>query len=200
MKLYGTTTSPFVRRVRVVAAEVGAPLQLVDVRGKEGEAKLRAVTPIWKMPVAELDGRVLFDSQVIAEYLVHRFGYGDLRKPPDGDPWRERNLISVIDGVLEARINVFYFERDGEEHSRAPHLAKQRARVDSGLAWLASELRGHWFTREPRIGLAEVALQTTLDWLVGRVGYPLEQLPSLERFRREHASHPSFQATDPARP
>ena len=50
MKLYGTTTSPFVRRVRVVAAEVGEPVELVNTAPDIGQAQLREVSPIRKVP------------------------------------------------------------------------------------------------------------------------------------------------------
>ena len=65
MKLYGTTTSPFVRRVRIVAAELDVAYDLINTAHDDGQAQLRAVSPIWKVPVAELDGQTLFDSQII---------------------------------------------------------------------------------------------------------------------------------------
>ena len=55
MKLYGTTTSPFVRRVRVVAAEVGEPIEIIDTATDAGQAKLREVSPIRKVPVAVIE-------------------------------------------------------------------------------------------------------------------------------------------------
>jgi glutathione S-transferase len=54
MKLYGTTTSPFVRRVRVVADEVGEPIELVNTATDDGQAALLAISPIRKVPVAVL--------------------------------------------------------------------------------------------------------------------------------------------------
>ena len=58
MKLYGTTTSPFVRRVRVVATEVGQAFDLINTAHDAGTAALKAVSPIWKVPVVEVGGRV----------------------------------------------------------------------------------------------------------------------------------------------
>ena len=46
MRLYGTLTSPYVRRVRIVATEIGVPCELVA----PDAALLHAVTPIWKVP------------------------------------------------------------------------------------------------------------------------------------------------------
>ena len=68
MKLYGTRTSPFVRRVRIVGEMVGAPLELIDASTDEGQTLLRTITPIWKVPVLE-DGpdNTIFDSAVISD-------------------------------------------------------------------------------------------------------------------------------------
>src|SRR5258705_9543 len=58
MKLYGTAASPFVRRVRVTAAEVGEPVELVNTATEAGHAELRALSPIWKVPVAIVEPAV----------------------------------------------------------------------------------------------------------------------------------------------
>ena len=66
--LFGTTTSPFVRRVRVVCLEKGLPFTLVPALTDEGQAALRAVSPVWKVPVVQLDdGGVVYDSRVILD-------------------------------------------------------------------------------------------------------------------------------------
>ena len=54
MTLYGTTTSPYVRRVRVVTLELGLPLTWVDTFTDAGQAALRARSPVWKVPVVEI--------------------------------------------------------------------------------------------------------------------------------------------------
>src|SRR6478672_6182552 len=126
MKLYGTTTSPFVRRVRIVAAELGEPVELVDTATEEGTRALQAVTPLWKVPVAELDGELLFDSRVICDALVAARGWGPLRPSVAADA----NLRTVADGALDSAINWFYLvRRDGAE-TDLPYLRKQRERVD----------------------------------------------------------------------
>ena len=87
MKLYGTTTSPFVRRVRVVAAEVGEPVERIDTAPDAGQAQLREVSPIRKVPVAVIDGRTIYDSRVINEWLTTTRGFHGLA--PAHDRWRE---------------------------------------------------------------------------------------------------------------
>jgi glutathione S-transferase len=47
MNLYGTTTSPYVRRVRFVLEDLELPYTLVDVFTDAGQAELRARNPLW---------------------------------------------------------------------------------------------------------------------------------------------------------
>jgi glutathione S-transferase len=198
MKLYGTTTSPYVRRVRIVAAEVGTPFELHRTASPEGQKQLREVTPIWKVPVAEIDGKVIFDSHVIIEYLLRTRGSGPLRSA-GGERWvREQNLITAVDGAHDAAVNLFQYERDGFDLSGCVFAAKQRDRVKAILAWLERELRGVWLTEEPRLGLSEIALVTLLDWLVFRNRYPVDSHPGLVAFRAAHADRPTFSTTFPA--
>src|SRR4051812_28576298 len=101
MQLYGTTTSPYVRRVRVVAHEVGRKVTLRDINQDDVQAEMRAKNPLWKVPTAELDGRVLFDSHIIIEYLLARAGGSPLRKVEGDEVWREKTLLAAIDGALD---------------------------------------------------------------------------------------------------
>jgi len=196
MKIYGTASSPYVRRVRVVAAELGVSCALVDTTGEDGQKVLRAVSPVWKMPAAELDEQVLFDSHVIIDYLVHHRGHGALR--PAGDRWREANVHTVIDTVLDSAINVRLMRLDGADPTKIAYLAKQRARVASSLGWIEGQLRGGYFTDDARLGLTELALFTALDWMMFREEFPVRERLALVAFMEVHAGRASLQATRPS--
>jgi glutathione S-transferase len=198
MKLYGTTTSPFVRRVRIVATELGVSFDRIDTVGEEGQNTLRGVTPIWKAPVAEIDGEVVFDSHIIIEHLLRRHGYGPLRTAGGASWLREQNLVTSIDGALDAAVNLFQLGREGIDLDSAPYLVKQRERVDSILTWIEGKLRGIWLTDEPRLGLAEIALVTALQWMMFRERYPVESHAALKKFVDGHADRPSIRDTYPA--
>src|SRR5688572_16418336 len=119
MKLYGTTTSPFVRRVRIVAAEINEPFDRIETATDEGQAALRAISPIRKVPVAVIDGRTIYDSHTIIEYLTLTRGYGALEPPRDR--WREHNLVNAVDAALDAVIQLFYLRRDGVAIAGTPY-------------------------------------------------------------------------------
>lgn len=196
LQLFGTPTSPYVRRVRVTAIELGLPLELVDTRQEAGQAALRAASPIWKVPVLAGEGREpLLDSRVICAALVREHGPGPLRVPSDPD--LEANLVNVADGALDALINAFYLQLDGVDPASVPYLVKQRERAAACVDWLAGRLRGVWLTEEEKLGPAEVALQTALDWMVFRDRHPVDADPRLAAFRAFHGARPSFEETFP---
>jgi glutathione S-transferase len=181
MKLIGTRTSPFVRRVRIVAQVVGAPLELCDSSTDEGRAALERASPIWKVPVLDTgDAGVVLDSHDIIDYLIERFGAGALALPAAEDRLHAQNRIHVIDGALDAAINVLYLRREGIVPDAAPYLKKQMDRVASALSWLEADLAARPVPeRGGAFGLFEIALVTTLDWMRFRDMYPVERHPGL---------------------
>jgi glutathione S-transferase len=200
MKLYGTTTSPFVRRVRVVATEVGEPIELINTAPPEGQAQLRAASPIWKVPVAIVDesvagGLTLYDSRVIIEWLTTTHGWGDL-KPPRGR-WHEQNLLNAIDTALDSVIQLFYLRRDGIAVEGTPFEKHNFGRADSIFTWLATQLAPDGRGFGEGLSLVEVSLIAALDWMDFRKTYPTERVGKLEGVRAAWGKHPSLAATRP---
>jgi glutathione S-transferase len=187
MRVYGTVTSPFVRRVRAVAHETGEPVELIDVLAPEGQAALRALTPLWKVPTVELDGRVLWESSVIVDELLRR--PSSFRATCDVD---ERMTIAAIDDATLCLVRLFYLQRDGLDVTQPPYLVKERARATSTLQWLHGKLRGPWLTQHDAFGRAELALATSLAWIEFRA---LHDVTPFAAFRAAHADRPSLATT-----
>ena len=83
MRLLGTLRSPYVRKVRVVAAEAGlidrVTLDERAVHLADYSPEVMAINPLNKVPtLIDDDGTVVFDSLVICEYLAHKAGRDDL--------------------------------------------------------------------------------------------------------------------------
>lgn len=189
MKLYGSTTSPFVRRVRVVAAEVGEPIEWIDTAVEAGQAALREISPIRKVPVAVLDGQTVFDSRAIMEWLTSARGYGGLAAPRAR--WRERNVMNAIDAALESMIMLFSMKRDGVAVDDTPFAKRQFDRVEAIFAWLGGELSAHQF------GVPELSAICALDWMDFRKTYPTEHAAALVPVREAWRDRPSLAATRP---
>lgn len=189
MKLYGTTTSPFVRRVSIVAAELGMPVEPVDTASEAGQAALREVSPIRKVPVAIVDGRTLFDSRVIVDWLTTTRGHGGI--DPARDRWREQNQLNAIDAAIDSTIQIMYLRRDGVAVDGSAFAKRQLDRTAAILDWLGDELSAS------RFGLAELSLICALDWMDFRSVYPTERATRVAPIRAAWAERPSIASTRP---
>src|SRR3954467_13955094 len=75
MKLYFSPPSPFSRKVRVVAHELGLKLEEIEI-SSPGNMEFRKINPLGKIPAPGLDaGSARFGSPVFCEYHTD-FGGG----------------------------------------------------------------------------------------------------------------------------
>ena len=109
MKLYWSSRSPYVRKVMICAHERGIAGSIERVRAvvslAQADAKVMADNPLGKIPtLIRDDGRSLYDSAVICEYL-DSLGSGPALFPPHGDP--RLNALrrhALGDGMLDTLI------------------------------------------------------------------------------------------------
>jgi len=194
MKLLGTTTSPYTRKVRILLGAIGARYELVDTRSDAGAAALAAVAPLAKIPVlvAEDGAEAIPDSSVIASWLWTT-EEGRLRAAGfdlDGSRLEERVLQVVVEGALDAAINHRYLRQDGV--ADAGYVAKQRQRVERTLSWIDGKIA---FQRP--VGLAALSLGCALDWIVFRDVVDVGRWPGLAAFREGWASAGVGAGTEP---
>lgn len=200
--LIGTTTSPFVRRVRVVCIEKGLPFTLIPALTDEGQAALREMSPVWKVPVVKFDdGRVVYDSRVILDELCHD-GHAPLRERATTPKARvdEENVITMIDEAVLSLVRRFYLGREGANLD-VPYLIKERDRAQTILKHLDATIHGvhatTWGATVGGFGRAELALVSGLDWFAFRQTFDLSQTPRLEALRTHWHTRPSIAATAP---
>lgn len=197
LRLFGTTTSPYVRRVRIVAMELDLVTELVDVATAKGQQALAEVSPIWKFPVLQVVGEpeIVLDSHAIVEIMMRRWGPGPLR-PLDPDDLRTRNILAVLDGALDALINALYLAKDGIDSFRSAYLRKQVDRAASALAWLDARVGPHGFA-DDGFGLGEIALIGAIDWIRLRSAIELDRYDRLKQCVAHWRDRPSVAATAP---
>jgi glutathione S-transferase len=197
--LYGTTTSPFVRRVRVVCLEKGVPCTLVPTQTDEGQRALREVSPIWKVPVATFaDGRVVYDSRVIIDELL-RDGYGGLRAASTEPHARvdDENVINMIDEAVLCLVRRFYLQKDGIA-VEGPWFDKERARAAAILAHLeARVVGGHLSPNVEGFGRVELAVLSAVDWMAFRNTFDLTTAPKLAKLAEHWRGRESVATTMP---
>ncbi|MDB5614352.1 MAG: putative Glutathione S-transferase family protein [Devosia sp.] len=104
MKLYYSPPSPYSRKVRVVALELGLAPDLELVNAMDWDTGYGAINPVNRVPSLVLDdGRVVFDSPVICEYLD--VSAGSRLLPFEGEErWRVLVLQALGDGLMDAAV------------------------------------------------------------------------------------------------
>ena len=194
--LWGTPTSPYVRRTRILALELGVPFELRNTNDPGVQDELVAASPTWKIPTVRLDdGTVLCESAIIHHALLPRTGgtlangEGSLSIP--GEEARLR--VAAIDAALDAGIALFYMKRDAVDLS-VPYLQKQRARIDAAMAWVITQVESARVGAE--LSLDTIALVTTLDWFELRAAWPVQH-PALLDAQARWATRDSFKQTRP---
>ena len=113
MKLFHNVASPFVRKVRVLAAETGLSSRIELVQSVftpvQPDQELFASNPLGKIPTLLLyDGTALYDSRVICEYLdsLHE---GPRMFPAEGSArWAALTRQAQGDGILDAAVGARY--------------------------------------------------------------------------------------------
>jgi glutathione S-transferase len=109
MKLAFSQGSPFARKVRIAAIELGLidkielmPMTVVPAQPNEEYSK---ITPLKKLPVLILDnGEVILDSGVIVEYLDQLAGGGKLIPASGPARWKVLSDHSMLQGMLDSML------------------------------------------------------------------------------------------------
>lgn len=198
MKLLWSSRSPFVRKVVVVAHELGIAdrieLQRVNVTASATNAEVMHFNPLNKIPTLLLDdGSIMIDSPVIAEYLDETHGKGELFAHNTARRWQVRRLHALGDGIMNFNIARLGEKARGEKTSEAfatAFLAKTKATLDL-LEQETEQL-------EPlSIGSIAVAVALAhLDFRFADDGWR-DVRPKLAAWRAGFAARSSMQATTP---
>ena len=109
MKLTFSPASPFARKVRIAAIELGLmdKIEFVPATVVPGQAndEYSRITPLKKLPALILDnGDVVLDSYVIVEYLDELAGGGKLIPASGTNRWRVKSDHSLLQGMLDSML------------------------------------------------------------------------------------------------
>jgi glutathione S-transferase len=139
MKLFGSLTSPYVRKLRIIASELMLPVTLVESAALEDPADLIAANPLGKVPALVLDdGSTLYDSPVIAAYLLSLVPGQPLVPETGMAHWQARTTEALVDGILDAAL-VLRFNQLGGVTS-GMWVDRQFRAIDRGLPALADRV------------------------------------------------------------
>lgn len=170
MKLIGSVTSPYVRKVRVVLAEKKLDYSFELENVWSADTVIHLSNPLGKVPCLIMeDGSPMYDSRVIAEYLDTLTPVCKLLPPNGRDRADVKVWEALSDGVLDAAILVRLEKtlRPAEQQSAA-WIERQMGKVHAGLAIMSANLGESPFCKGNHYTLADVAVGCTLGWLLFR--------------------------------
>ena len=201
MKLVGSLTSPYVRKVRVILAERNIAYDFLEESAWNPGTTVPRYNPLNKVPALVIErGETLYDSAVIAEYLDGISG-GKLIPAQPLARARVKRGEALGDGLADAGITAFLERKREASRQDAAWISRQLDKVNAAIATMASELGHKPFMGGVELDLADIACGCALFWLEFR-------MPEIA-WRDDHANlrgwaerlemRPSFAATKPPR-
>lgn len=195
-RLISATPSPYARKVRIALIEKGIAFELHTEVPWHADTATPAYNPLEKLPVLITgDGSGIYESRFILEWLEVMHPLPALLPAEPRAALAARQVEVICDGICDATVLLF-FERRREAPS-LPWMARQRRKVDGGVAALARLAEkgaiGQGF------GLAEICAGTVLRYLAVRFAeHPWRtDFPALAALSDGLEQRPSFAATTP---
>jgi glutathione S-transferase len=200
MKLIGSYTSPFVRKVRIVLAEKKMECEFDIDSPWTADSAVPNHNPLGKIPVLLLDdGTPLFDSRVIVEYIDNVTPNNKLFPAPNRERIEVKRWEALADGLLDAAVAALLEGKRPDGEKSAGWIERQLGKVDRSLAFMADELGEKSFCMGTHFSMADIAVGTALGYLNFRfpaIGWQ-ERHANLAKLYDKLMQRPSFAETVP---
>ncbi len=192
LKLYGSTTSPYVRRLRIWLANTDHEFINLKIFSEQDRQLLAAKNPTMKIPMLEdvTDDvtRGIFDSRIIYRYLTDKFD----------DPllsWEQENQLTLIDSANDSLVQMFILSNSDIQPDEDKLFFKlQKERVNAVLVQLNEMVASHQFVSW---NYPAVCLYCLVDWIEFRNLHNMQGLTDLLAFHDDNLQRIEVTATDP---
>jgi stringent starvation protein A len=185
MTLYSGTTCPFSHRCRIVLYEKGMDFQIIDVDLFNKPEDLAALNPYNQTPVLVERDLILYESNIINEYIDERFPHPQLMPP---------------DPVMRARARLFLYRFEKEmfdhldtiEDGTQKAADKARAVIRDNLATIAPVFSRQKFMLGDEFSMLDVAIAPLL-WRLDHYAIQLpKQAAPLMKYAERLFSRPAY--------
>ncbi|WP_293756704.1 glutathione S-transferase family protein [uncultured Paraglaciecola sp.] len=192
LKLYGSTTSPYVRRLRIWLANTDHEFINLQIFSEQDRRLLAAKNPTMKIPMLEDVTndvtRVIFDSRIIYRYLTDKFD----------DPllsWEQENQLTLIDSANDSLVQMFILSNsDIQPDEDKLYFKLQKERVNAVLVHLNEMVAKQQFASW---NYPAVCLYCLVDWIEFRNLHNMQGLTDLLAFHDDNVQRIEVTATDP---
>ena len=203
MKLIGSLTSPYVRKVRIVMAEKKLDYEFVSEDVWSAATTIAESNPLGKVPCLVMEGaEALFDSRVIVEYLDALSPVGKLIPSVGRERAGVKTWEALADGVLDAailaRLEATWAGRSTEQRSSA-WIDRQLGKVHAAVQSMSVGLGEQAFCSGVHLSLSDISVGVALGYLDFR--FPeidwRNPHPNLHKLFDKLMQRPSFSDTLP---
>lgn len=204
MKLIGSPNSPFARKARVLLMEKAIAHEWEVQMPFAPETTLPQVNPLGKVPALVLDdGRVLFDSRVIVDYVETLPRRNAFTPIDDAGRLEVKRWEALADGCTDAQAVIVFERRRTNPAQRSEEwIAWQTAKIERSLLCMAQWLGDRTWCYGEGFSVADMAVVCTL----GHLDLRFKEIPWRERHPNLAAlsdrihNRPSFAQTVPPGP
>ena len=169
MKLIGSNSSPYVRKVRITMAEKKLDYQYVTENVWAQDTRISESNPLGKVPCLVMEGaEALFDSRVIVEYLENLSPVGKLipgngRERAEVKTW-EALADGVLDAAILARLEATWDGRTEAQRSQA-WIDRQLGKISASLKAMSRGLADKPYCAGIHLSLADISVGCALGYL-----------------------------------
>ena len=161
MRLYSGTTCPYSHRCRIVLYEKGMDFEVIDVDLMNRAEDIAVINPYNKVPVLVERDLILFEANIINEYIDERFPHPQLMPPDPVMRGRARLFLHRFEQELYSQVNTI--EQGGKTADKA------RAVIRDNLTQLAQILTKQKFLLADEFSMLDVAIAPLL-WRLEHYG------------------------------
>ncbi|MGA7506749.1 MAG: glutathione S-transferase [Erwinia billingiae] len=200
MKLIGTYTSPFVRKISVIMLEKGITFEFINENPWTDDSHVPGYNPLGKIPaLVTSPGETWYDSHIIAAYL-EQMDIAPALVPRDKlAALKVLQLEALADGIGDAAVILLREQMRPPEFQMEAQLLRQREKIHRGLDALEIEAAKGTVLNSDTLNLADIATACLIGFLNFRrivPGWCVER-PALIKLAEKMFARDSFARTVP---
>ncbi|MDA8488640.1 glutathione S-transferase [Kluyvera sp. Awk 3] len=199
MKLVGSYTSPFVRKISILLLEKGIAFDFINEQPYSADTGVAQYTPLGKVPALVTDdGECWYDSPIIAQY-IELLGVAPQMVPSDPQQaLRIRQLEALADGIMDAGLASVREQARPAAQQSEEEVLRQREKISRSLDALEGYLNDGTLKTD-ELNLATIAIACAIGYLNFRriaPGWCVER-PQLVKLAETLFLRESFARTEP---
>ncbi|HUH59076.1 MAG TPA: glutathione S-transferase N-terminal domain-containing protein [Candidimonas sp.] len=188
MVLYSGTTCPFSQRCRFVLFEKGMDFEIRDIDLYNKPEDIAVMNPYGQVPILVERDLILYESNIINEYIDERFPHPQLM--PADPVMRARTRLFLYNFEKELFVHVSVLENRNSTDTKAQDFARQNIR--DRLAQLAPMLLKNKYMLGEEFSMLDVAVAPLL-WRLDHYGVELpKNAAPIQKYAERIFSRPAY--------